>query len=58
LILGFLAMDIFRYSRNAWGQTTLDGVSYDLFWVFLGAALAFVVAHAVLMAVNRRRTKI
>jgi hypothetical protein len=56
--LGFLAMDIFRYSRNAWGQTTLDGVSYDLFWVFLGAALAFVVAHAVLMSVNRRRTKI
>jgi hypothetical protein len=48
-------MDILRYSRNAWGQTTVDGVSYDLFWVFLAAALVFVVVHAVFTAVNHHR---
>ena len=32
-------------SRNAWGQETLAGVSWDLLWVFVGAAVAFIVAH-------------
>jgi hypothetical protein len=50
-------MDLFRYSRNAWGQTTLEGVSFELFWVFLGAALAFVVVHAVWSALKARRAK-
>ncbi|MDX2221500.1 MAG: hypothetical protein SFV21_02050 [Rhodospirillaceae bacterium] len=43
-------MEIFRYSRNAWGQTTLEGMSFELFWVFLGAAVAAVAIHAVVMA--------
>jgi len=35
----------FRVSRNAWGQETLEGVSWDLIWFFIGAAVIFIVAH-------------
>ena len=38
-------MEIFRVSRNAYGQEALIGVSWDLTWWFLGAAGAFVVVH-------------
>ena len=38
-------MEIFRVSRNAYGQETLIGVSWDLTWWFLAAAGAFVVGH-------------
>lgn len=38
-------MQLFRVSRNAWGQETLAGVSWDLLWVFVGAAVVFIVAH-------------
>ena len=40
-------MEIFRVSRNAWGQETLVGVSWDLLWVFIGAAFLFVAVHIV-----------
>lgn len=40
-------MDIFRVSRNAWGQETLIGVSWDLTWWFVGAALLFIAAHMI-----------
>jgi hypothetical protein len=39
-------MEILRYSTDAWGQQTLEGVSWDLLPVFFGAALAFIVLHA------------
>lgn len=38
-------MQLFRVTRNAWGQETLAGVSWDLLWVFVGAAVAFIVLH-------------
>jgi len=38
-------MELFRVTRNAWGQETLAGVSWDLLWVFVGAAVVFIVAH-------------
>jgi hypothetical protein len=38
-------MQLFRVTRNAWGQETLAGVSWDLLWVFVGAAVVFMVAH-------------
>ena len=40
-------MELFRVTKNAWGQEILVGVSWDLAWVFLGAAGLFVVLHAV-----------
>ena len=53
-------MELFRVSRNAWGQETLLGVSWDLTWIFLGAAVAFIVVHSLyklLLAPDKRRTK-
>ncbi len=38
-------MELFRVSRNAWGQEVLLGISWDLAWVFLGAAFLFIVLH-------------
>lgn len=40
-------MELFRVSRDVYGQQTLDGVSWDLLGVFFGIGLAFIVAHMV-----------
>ncbi|MCI0517143.1 MAG: hypothetical protein L0Y45_04840 [Woeseiaceae bacterium] len=40
-------MEIFRYKSDAWGQRVLEGVSWDLLWFFVGAALLFIVLHAI-----------
>jgi formate dehydrogenase subunit gamma len=39
-------MELFRVTKNAWGQEILVGISWDLVWVFLAAAGLFVVLHA------------
>lgn len=38
-------MELFRVTRNAWGQEILTGISWDLLWIFVGAGLAFIVLH-------------
>ena len=38
-------MEIFRYSRNVYGQSTLEGMSFELVWVFIGAAMVIIVGH-------------
>ena len=38
-------MEIFRYSRNVYGQSTLEGMSFDLVWVFIGVAVVVVIGH-------------
>jgi hypothetical protein len=49
-------MELFRYSRSIYGgQDQLIGASWDLLPWFVGAALAFVILHAILSAVARRR---
>ena len=48
-------MELFRYSRDVYGQQTLEGISWDLFWVFLGFAVIFIVGHAVYKAVTGKR---
>lgn len=40
-------MDIFRYKSDAWGQRVLEGASWDLLWIFAGAAVIFIVLHAI-----------
>ena len=42
-------MEILRYSTNAWGQKVVEGLSWDLIWVFFLAGAAFIVLHAVYM---------
>ena len=40
-------MEILRYKSDAWGQRVVEGASWDLIWVFVGAAIVFIVFHAV-----------
>jgi hypothetical protein len=40
-------MEIFRYKSDAWGQRVLEGASWDLLWIFVGAAVLFIVLHAI-----------
>ena len=39
-------MDIWRRAANPWGQDVLIGVSWDLMWSAVIAAVAFVIGHA------------
>jgi len=50
-------MSIFRYSRDAYGQETLQGVSWDLLWVFFGVAVAVAVGHAIYMKITAGKTR-
>ncbi|MBF0278358.1 MAG: hypothetical protein HQM13_11225 [SAR324 cluster bacterium] len=38
-------MELFRIDRNPWGQEILQGMSWDLLWVFFGAGALFIVVH-------------
>ena len=48
-------MEIFRITRNAWGQETLEGISWDLLPVAFGLGIAFIVGHLMWRALRRRR---
>jgi len=50
-------MNFLRYSSNAWGQRVLEGVSWDLFWYFVGAGAVFIVLHASYMHFFVNRAK-
>ena len=39
-------MELFRFSRDVYGREVLEGMSWDLLWVFLGVAVTFIVVHA------------
>ena len=43
-------MEILRYTSDAWGQRILEGASWDLLWVFVGAGVLFIVFHAIYTA--------
>jgi hypothetical protein len=45
-------MQFLRVTHNAWGQSTVAGISWDLLPWFVGAAIAFIVLHALWMAVR------
>ena len=50
-------MELFRYSKSIYGgDDTLIGASWDLLPWFVGAAVAFIVLHALIKAVTSRRT--
>lgn len=44
-----MPMEFLRYSTNAWGQRTLEGVSWDLIWICFIIGAAFIVLHALYM---------
>jgi hypothetical protein len=39
-------MELFRVSRDVYGREVLQGVSWDLLWIFVGAGLVLIVFHA------------
>lgn len=45
----------FRYATSIYGQTVLLGANWDLFWWFVGAGGLFVILHALISPVLRRR---
>ncbi len=38
-------MEVFRYSRNVYGQSTLEGIAFELVWVFIGIAAVIIIGH-------------
>jgi hypothetical protein len=46
-------MEILRITRNAWGQETLEGMSWDLLPVAFGLGLAFIVGHLVWRTIRK-----
>ncbi|MBT5191189.1 MAG: hypothetical protein HOM07_02495 [Rhodospirillaceae bacterium] len=47
-------MEFFRVSKNVWGQEMLLGVSWDLLWVPVAAAVAVIVLHQLARLISRR----
>ena len=51
-------MQFFRYTKSIYGgQEQMIGASWDLLPWFVGAALAFIVLHAVVMAFAGARSR-
>ncbi len=47
-------MELFRVSKNVWGQEMLLGMSWDLLWVPVATAFAVIVVHQLLRLKSRR----
>ena len=43
-------MELLRISRDAYGREVLQGMSWDLIWVFVAAGAALIVVHALYRA--------
>jgi hypothetical protein len=39
-------VELFRVSRDVYGRETLQGMSWDLLWLFVGVACVLIVGHA------------
>jgi hypothetical protein len=48
-------MELVRVSTNAWGQSVLEGISWDLLPVALGVGAAAIIAHAIFRQIRKRR---
>jgi hypothetical protein len=38
-------MQLFRYSRDAYGQRVLEGINFDLIFLFAGIAALIILSH-------------
>jgi len=50
-------MELFRITSNPYGQEAIVGLSWSLLWWFVAAGAAFIVVHAVWMAIGRSRRR-
>ena len=48
-------MEFLRFTSNAWGQETLEGVSWDLLPVAFGLGVAFIVGHLIWRGIRKKR---
>lgn len=48
--------EFLRFTKNVWGQEMLLGVSWDLMWVPVAAAAAFIVLHQIIRFIKSKRT--
>ena len=48
-------MELLRYTRDMYGQETLQGISWDLLPVFAGAAALVIVAHLIYSEVTKKK---
>jgi formate dehydrogenase subunit gamma len=39
-------VELFRVSRDVYGREVLQGMSWDLIWVFVGIGCVLIVGHA------------
>ncbi len=46
-------MELLRYGHDAWGQVVVNGLSWDLLPVAVGAGAAVIVVHLVVRAFTR-----
>jgi hypothetical protein len=47
-------MQIFRIGHDVWGRPVLEGVSWNLIWVAVGAGAAVIIAHAIYRTIRPR----
>ena len=50
-------MEIFRVRTDVYGQNVLEGLNWDLIWVFLGVAAAVIILHLLFSALGGKRQK-
>lgn len=48
-------MEILRYTRDMYGQETLQGVSWDLLPVFAGIAAVIIVGHLIYSMISGKK---
>ena len=47
-------MEFLEYKSNAWGQRVLEGVSWDVIWLFVAAGAAVIVIHCAYVVWRRK----
>ena len=52
-----MEFELLRTAKNVWGQKMLLGVSWDLLWVPVAAAAAFIVLHQIVRFVKSKKSK-
>jgi hypothetical protein len=46
-------MEFFRKGHDMWGRVVLEGVSWNLVWVALGAGVAVIIGHQLYRLLRR-----
>jgi len=50
-------MEIFRVRTDVYGQSVIEGLNWDLVWVFVGVAVAVIVLHLLFSTIGGKRHK-